>query len=91
MAQHKNNILLNDVLYNRVSDVFNNKDKDIIDTEDQMLLENTYKSFVRNGAKLNTEQKEKLRELDAELSKLALKFGEKCIGRQQPISTTYYR
>ena len=34
------------------------------------------KSFARNGANLPEDKKEKLREIDKELSKLKLKFGE---------------
>ena len=41
-----------------------------------MLLEKQYKSFARNGANLNEDDKTKLREIDAKLSKLSLKFGE---------------
>src|SRR5690606_33351777 len=38
--------------------------------------EKSYKTFTRNGALLNEEQKAQLREIDARLSVLKLKFGE---------------
>ena len=41
-----------------------------------MLLDKNYKSFIRNGANLNKADKEKLRKIDKELSKLSLLFGE---------------
>jgi len=41
-----------------------------------MLLEKQYKGFARNGANLNENDKNKLREIDAKLSKLSLQFGE---------------
>jgi peptidyl-dipeptidase Dcp len=54
--------------------------------EQTTLLEKSYKDFVRNGALLNDEQKEKLREIDAELSLLKLKFGENVLAKAMPIS-----
>jgi len=47
-----------------------------LDPEQTMLLEKQYKGFSRNGANLNDEDKEKLRKIDTELSKLSLQFGE---------------
>ncbi len=44
--------------------------------EQRMLLEKTYRAFIQNGANLNDSKKEKLRELDQELAKLSLQFGE---------------
>ena len=40
------------------------------------LLDKKYKSFARNGANLSDEKKSRLREIDAQLAKLKLKFGE---------------
>ena len=39
-------------------------------------MEKRYKSFSRNGANLSEDKKKRLREIDAEASKLKLKFGE---------------
>ena len=44
--------------------------------EQKTLLDKQYKSFARNGANLNEIDKSRLREIDAKLSKLSLKFGE---------------
>jgi peptidyl-dipeptidase Dcp len=44
--------------------------------EQNMLLTKKYRSFVRNGANLNDEDKTKLREIDKKLAKLSLQFGE---------------
>jgi len=40
------------------------------------LLEENYKSFVRGGANLTPEQKERFRAINAELSTLGIKFGD---------------
>ena len=44
-------------------------------TEQYRLLDTYYKGFVRSGSLLNEEQKERLRELNKELSALTLQFG----------------
>jgi peptidyl-dipeptidase Dcp len=44
--------------------------------EQNTLLDKKYKSFSRNGANLSEDKKMKLREIDKQLSKLKLKFGE---------------
>ncbi len=71
-----NDISLNPELFARVKHVFETTNFESLTTEQKTLLEKTYKGFVRNGALLNDEQKSKLREIDAQLSLLSLKFNE---------------
>lgn len=71
-----NDISLNPELFARVKHVFESTNFESLTTEQKTLLEKTYKGFVRNGALLNDEQKNKLREIDAQLSLLSLKFNE---------------
>lgn len=71
-----NDISLNPELFARVKYVFENTDFNHLTTEQKTLLEKTYKGFVRNGALLNEENQHKLREIDAQLSVLSLKFNE---------------
>ncbi|MBT0811796.1 M3 family metallopeptidase [Litoribacter ruber] len=76
LTAYSNDILLDKELFDKVDAVHQLKDKLSLDEEQQMLLTKTYKSFVRNGANLNEEDKTKLREIDKELSQLSLQFGE---------------
>jgi len=76
LSKHRDNILLNDKLFRRVKAVYEKKDDLSLGKEQQMLLEDTYKSFVRNGANLDDEGKSRLKEINEELSLLTLKFGE---------------
>ncbi len=76
LSNFKNDLLLNDKLFKRVKIVFDNKDSLTLNTEQQTLLEKQYKGFSRNGANLSEDKKETLREIDAKLAKLKLKFGE---------------
>jgi peptidyl-dipeptidase Dcp len=71
-----NDITLNENLFKRVKSVFDVKASLNLSSEQTMLLDKQYKSFARNGANLNEIDKTQLREIDAKLSKLSLKFGE---------------
>ena len=76
LSEFGNDITLNTALFARVKAVFNVKETLDLSPEQTMLLDKQYKSFARNGANLNEEDKSKLREIDAKLSTLSLKFGE---------------
>ncbi len=76
LSDFANDIRLNEKLFKRVKTIFNKKNDFDLNTEQQMLLDKNYKSFVRIGANLNMEDKEKLRKIDKELSKSSLQFGE---------------
>ena len=76
LSEHSNNISLNEKLFARIKQVYDQTDLETLDLEERMLLQNTYHSFIRNGANLAPEQKERFRELSAELSVLTLKFSQ---------------
>lgn len=71
-----NDITLNEGLFKRIKAVYDIKDTLTLTPEQDMLLTKNYLSFVRNGALLKEEQKNRLREIDSSLSILSLKFGE---------------
>ena len=76
LTEFSNDITLNEALFQRVKTVYQ-KRKDLdLTIEELTLLDKRYKSFSRNGANLEAAQKNRLREIDAELAKLKLKFGE---------------
>jgi len=76
LSKHRDDIRLNEKLFQRVKTVYENKDQLELNTEQEKLLDEYYKSFVRGGSNLADEQKEKFREINKELSLLALQFGE---------------
>ena len=76
LTEHANNILLDQDLFLRVSQVHEQNESLSLSPEQKTLLEKTYKSFVRNGAKLDSGQADQLRKIDQELAQLSLKFGE---------------
>ncbi|MFK7113826.1 M3 family metallopeptidase [Flavobacterium oreochromis] len=76
LTEFSNDITLNTDLFNRIKKVYEHKDSLELTTEQVTLLDKKYKGFTRNGALLPEDKKNRLREIDAELSKLSLKFGE---------------
>ncbi|HBC80332.1 MAG TPA: peptidase M3, partial [Bacteroidales bacterium] len=75
-SRHRDDINLNDTLFRRVKSVYDKRDNLNLTGEEKKLLEDTYKDFVRSGAALPPESKEKLRKINEELSMLQVKFGQ---------------
>lgn len=76
LSAHSNDVLLDEDLFARIAAIYAEKDLLDLDEESAMLLEKSYKSFIRNGAQLTSEDKKRLREIDRDLSQLGLRFGE---------------
>lgn len=76
LSEYSNDITLNQALFERIKAVWQQRETLHLDPESDMLLDKTYKRFARNGANLNDQQKERLREIDKQLSQLSLQFGE---------------
>ena len=76
LAQHFDYIALNEKLFNRVKAIWETKENAGLDEEQFELLRKTYKSFIRNGALLNREDKATITEINEKLSILSLKFGQ---------------
>ena len=95
VTELSDNILLNEKLFARIKAVYN---KEIIDDngtrctaeptltpEQQRLLTETYKTFVNNGANLQPEEKERLKQINQELSLLSLQFGNNVVAETNSI------
>jgi len=76
LSEFSNDITLNEGLFARIKTVYEQRDSLDLTTEQRTLLEKKYKNFSRNGANLTEENKKRLREIDTELAKLKLTFGE---------------
>lgn len=75
LTEYGNDIMLNADLFSRIKSVYES-DQSALNEEQKMLLQKTYRGFTRNGANLSDDDKNKLREIDKELSGLSLQFGE---------------
>ena len=76
LSEHSNNISLNEKLFQRVKAVYKQKSKLSLTIEQAKLLDDIYDGFVRRGANLQGEARNKYRELSKKLSTLTLQFGE---------------
>lgn len=74
LTEHANDISLNPELFEKVKYVYENHDN--LTPEEEMLLEHSYKGFVRGGALLDDNGKEKLRKLTEEAGLLTLQFSQ---------------
>lgn len=74
LSVHGDNINLNPELFKRVKTVYDNRANENLNDEQMKLLEETYKSFVRGGANLPEDKKDRFKEVNQEMSQLALKF-----------------
>ncbi|MDR1056349.1 MAG: M3 family metallopeptidase [Prevotellaceae bacterium] len=75
LTDYSNDIYLNENLFARVKQVYDKKESLNLNGEQLRLLDKIYASFVRQGANLSAEDKEKFRNVSKELSLLSLKFG----------------
>ncbi len=76
LSEFANDIRLNVALFKKIETVYQNSHQFNLNSEQKMLLEKNYKAFIRNGSNLNEKDKNVLRDIDMNKSKLGLKFGE---------------
>ena len=77
LAAHRDAIYLNPKLFARVKAVYETRAS--LNPEQKHLVERTYKDFVRSGALLSDAEKEKLRALNKEQSKLTTDFRKRVL------------
>ena len=75
LSEHSDNIYLNEMLFKRIKTVYDDTTGLNLTAEEYRLLDDYYKSFVRSGIMLEESDKERLREINKELSALTLRFG----------------
>lgn len=79
LAKHSDEVMMNERLFARIKQVYDNRSKFNLTKAQERLLEKYYKNFVRNGALLSAEKKEKLKAINEELATLNLKFGNNIV------------
>lgn len=76
MSKHRDDINLNEKLFQRIKAVYEKRHEMKLDSQQIRVTERYYRDFVRKGANLPEDKKEELRKLNAELSMLSLTFGQ---------------
>ena len=74
LTKHANDVRLNKRLFERIKAVHLHHRR--LTAEEKMLLDNCYDGFVRSGALLDEQGKERLRQLTEEASMLSLQFSQ---------------
>ena len=75
LTELENEISFNMPLFERIRQVYD-RDHDKLQGEDQKLLEETYKEFVRNGALLPDDKKERMKAINLRITDLQQKWGD---------------
>ena len=76
LTEFSNDITLNEDLFKRIKSVYEQRENLVLTPEQSTLLDKKFKNFSRNGALLSGDKKIRLREIDTELAKLKLTYGE---------------
>lgn len=76
LASFSDKIYQNEALFKRIETIYNSPEKEKLNAEQKRLVWLYYTNFVRAGAKLNKEQKEKLSEINQNLTKAFTKFSQ---------------
>ena len=76
LSAHTDAIALNQDLFGRIKHLYENRDSLELNNEDAWLLERYYLDFTHKGAHLTDAQREELKGLNEELSKLETLFGK---------------
>ena len=85
-AAHYTGITTNAALFKRIDTLFAKKDELGLDAEQLRLLEKTHKSFVRAGAKLEGEARDRYKELSQTRAELATRFGQNVLADEKAYS-----
>ncbi len=76
LAAHRDDILLDRRLFERVRAVVERRDELALDAEQDKLLEETYKDFTRGGVNLDDAAQARLRRINGEVAELCQRFGQ---------------
>ena len=76
LAAHQDAISLNPVLFARIKSLYDTRESLGLNTEDAWLLERYYKDLIHSGAHLTESERDRLKQLNEELSKLETQFSK---------------
>ncbi len=74
LSQHDDRILMNDRLFQKIKTVYDERHSLNLDAEQLRLTEKIYDEFVRSGALLDADKKQRLQDINGELASLSVKY-----------------
>ncbi len=75
-SAHRDAILFESRLFERIKKLYEQRESLALTSEQRKLIEEYYRRFVRGGAELDPQKKERLAAINSELSVLGLRFAE---------------
>lgn len=88
LSAFSTSVNLNRWLWERVKSVYENRDSFDLTPEDNRLLDETYESFQLSGATLEEADRDRYREINAEMSELTTQFGQNVLRELNALSMT---
>ncbi len=79
LTAHYDNISLNPKLFQRIKSIYDHRLEKNYNDEQIRVIEKYYSDFVRNGANLDTNKQEQLRDLNNQMSLLGLQYNERIL------------
>lgn len=76
LTEYQDRVTQNEKLFERIAAVYEGTEYKSLNVERQRLAEDRYKQFVRRGAKLNAEQKERMSAINKRLASLFTDFSQ---------------
>ena len=76
LAEFQDRTTQNEKLFERIAAVYESDDLSLLNTAQQRLVEDHYKNFVRQGARLNAEDKTRLAKINKRLASLFADFSQ---------------
>ncbi len=86
LSEFNNDIYLSEKLFAKVKSVYDSCAGLDLTVEQKTLLDNTYRSFVNNGALLSVDDKVTFRSITSQLSTLGIKFGQNVLAETNAFS-----
>ena len=83
LSSHSSKITSNEKLFNRIQELFEQIDSLNLLPEEQRLLEKIHQDYVRAGAALNNQSKERLKDIKKQLSILGTKFSQNLLADER--------
>ena len=83
LAAHRDRVMQNQELFGRVAHVYNSEELSELSEAQRRLVKDKYLEFIRYGAKLSTEEKVQLTEINQALAKLYADFSQHVLDDEQ--------
>jgi peptidyl-dipeptidase Dcp len=83
MAKHSTAIALNEKLFKRIDTLWQSRNTLGLDDEQMRVLERTHTSFVRSGANLGADAKERIAAINQRLATLGTQFAQNVLAEEQ--------